>query len=107
MAEPKAVPADAADSVAQDRPLYVVDETLPQFRAETAYALAFRHGTAGTKQFSFGMDELAVVQYLRELADRIERKEELVLQTCNTLTRIERNNFAMTYFELVFHEKNK
>jgi hypothetical protein len=98
LAEEKIVPAE--------RPLYAVDETLPQFRAATAYELAFRHGIAGTKQFSFGMDGLAVVSYLRELADSIEKKE-LLLQTCNTLTRIERNNFAMTYFELVFHEKNK
>jgi hypothetical protein len=87
-------------------PLYALDQALPQFRAATAYEMAFRHGIGGTKQFSFGMDELAVVQHLRELADRIERKE-LLLQTCNQLTRIERDNFAMTYFELMFHEKNK
>ena len=98
MAEEKIVPAE--------RPLYAVDETLPQFRAATAYELAFRHGIAGTKQFSFGMDSEAIARHLRALADRIDRKE-LVLQTCNQLTRIEREDFAMTYFELVFHEKNK
>lgn len=65
---------------------------------------AYQLSNYDSERFSFGMDNEKTAAILRDMADRIERKD-FILQECNILTRAEHDNYQMTFFTLVFHQK--
>lgn len=70
-----------------------------------AHQLAYPVGTKSVR-YSFGMDKANTAQFLRELADKVE-KQEVALHSGGVYTQARAEDYVLTVLNLKFTEKRE